>query len=253
MSGTNPIDDDTAMRLRHGGQAAHAKLAAHAQDDPELSETLAHWDLQDAALRALYNPVAEEPVPARHKDVLRDAEAFRRSIPRFARMAAAVALLALGGAAGWIGAQIGPSAGGELVQEAFRAYATYSIDVAHPVEVSAANGAGLTAWLSNRLGPPISPPDLGGRGFHLLGGRVLPGMNGAAVLMMYEDHLGRRITLYVARQPGQPESAFHFAEHDATQGFWWVDDDLGCAIAGNLPRDTLHSIAISAYDQITAT
>ncbi len=86
-----------------------------------------------------------------------------------------------------------------------------------------------------------------------MGGRVLPGLNGTAVLMMYKDDLDRRITLFVVREPARAETTFRFSEHDASQGFWWVDNALGCAIVGNLPRETLRSIAISAYGQIAAT
>ena len=247
------IDDEELLRLRHGHSEARARLAVLGKDDPDLRQRLAHWDQQDAAIRALYDPLADEPIPARHQAVLASAEPVRPRVPVvYPRIAAALALLAAGAAAGWFAAsQLGPGAARpELAAEALRAYATYVVEVAHPVEVAASDEAHLVTWLSKRLGHPITPPDFASYGFRLLGGRVVPDTNGTAALMMYEDDLGRRITLYVAPSKNGAETAFRFAEGDGAQGFWWLDEGIGCALVGDLPRDTLRAIAVAAYDQL---
>ncbi|WP_353474559.1 anti-sigma factor [Salipiger sp. H15] len=248
--------DDALMRLRHGTDADRARLAALAAEDPALRESLAEWDRQDAALRALYDPVARERVPERHLDVLARAERRGRRGPApWARIAAAVALLALGAAGGVAGSRLlgGADHGPMLASAAFRAYATYSVESRHPVEVAASEEPHLTNWLSNRLGERIVLPDLSKRGFSLMGGRVVPDANGPAVLLMYSDAEQRRLVLYVAPGPGMAESTFKFAQRDAMRGFWWFDENLGCALVGDLTRDRLHDIAVDAYEQITGT
>jgi anti-sigma factor RsiW len=255
VSEDNPISDEELLRLRYGDAAARTRLAVLAQGETDMRQTLAEWDQQDAAMRALYGPLSDEPIPARHQAVLASAEsAPRRDRLAYSRIAATITLLAIGGTGGWFAAlQFGPGASRpELAAEALRAYSTYVVEVAHPVEVPASDEAHLVTWLSKRLGHPITPPDFASYGFHLLGGRVVPDSNGTAALMMYEDRQGRRITLYVAPSEKGAETAFRFAEGDGAQGFWWVDEGIGCALVGDLPRDTLRAIAVTAYDQLIA-
>ncbi|MBI1172453.1 anti-sigma factor [bacterium] len=256
MSDNLPIDDEALIRLRHGEPADREKLADLLAADPSLRERLAEWDRQDAALATLYNPLADEPVPARHQDLL--AAAARAPGWRFRwpeRIAAAMAFLAIGTVAGWFAAlhQMPGPAEADLATEAMRAYATYSVEVLHPVEVPASAASHLESWLSKRVGRPITPPDLSGNGFRLLGGRVLPDSQGTAALMLYENDLGQRLALYVAPAPAGVETAFRFAQSGAAQGFWWVDNRLGCALVGDLPHDALRKLSLSAYDQIDQT
>lgn len=254
MTDNRSKDVDALLRLHHGGPADRRELAALAGADPEIGQLVAEWGRQDAALLALYNPVAEEPVPHRHKALIAAAAAAGPQ-PAFAwmrRIAAVVALVAVGAGAGWFAAfqQVPAAAGADLATNALRAFSTYAVEVAHPVEVLASDDAHLEGWLSKRLGRSFVPPDLSGNGFNLLGGRVVPDPNGTAAMMMYEDTSGRRITLYVAPTPDDTETALRFARNDAAQGFWWVDEQLGCGLFGDLPRETLRAISLAAYQQI---
>ncbi len=247
--------DEALLRLRHGDAKDRKALATLAESDPALAQRLADWDRQDAALAILYNPLAGEPVPARHADLIAAATARPQGswhLPT--RIAAALALVGFGAAGGWFVAQhqFPGAAGADLATAALRAYATYTVEVAHPVEVLASQ-AHLEPWLSKRIGHPITPPDLSGDGFHLLGGRVVPDALGTAALLMYENASGQRVTLYVVLWPSDTETSFRFANTDGAQGFWWVDNKLGCAIVGDLPRDTLRQISLAAYQQINPT
>ena len=243
-----PIDNAALTSLRHGGANDQARLAALAAADPALRDRLRDWDRQDAAIRALYGPVGEEPVPARLRALL----IRRRRWPAvLGRLAAALALVALGGVAGWTAARWSARPDAALIAEALRTHATFAVELAHPVEVPASNSAHLVRWLSNRLGYRIAPPDLSGQGFHLLGGRIVPDDHGAAAVLMYEDDIGRRVTLFVARAPGRDETGFRSAGDGAARAFWWVERDLGCALVGDLPADTLRDLAITAYHGLT--
>lgn len=252
----------------HAGELGPEEAEALAQriaQDAEATATLAAWDAQDAALARLSAPIAAEPVPERLLAVLRRAEelpappALLPAVP-WRRLAASVALLGLGLAAGWLlrGAEAPGAvvAGGEsLALAALSAHDTYVVEVAHPVEVAASEGAHLTGWISRRLGHEIRPPDFLAQGFVLLGGRILPSAPDAsgtapAALFMYENGLGQRLTLYVAPQGPGVETAFRFHEEGETRSFYWTDRDLSYAIVGDIPRETLRAMATLAYQQL---
>jgi anti-sigma factor RsiW len=253
MSEDLSIPDETLLRLRHGDAKGREDLAALIEADPSVAPRLAEWDRQDAALATLYTPLAGEPVPQRHRALIAAAAAEPRwSLQLPYGIAAALVLVAAGAWAGWVTAQNQSPKFAEvdLSTAALRAYATYTVEVAHPVEVLASDHVHLETWLSKRIGRPIAPPDLSKVGFQLLGGRVVPDAHGTAALMMYENALGQRVTLYVAPWPTDVETAFRYANGEAAQAFWWVGNKLGCALVGDLPRDVLHQISLDAYAQI---
>lgn len=249
MSGQPILSDEDLLLLRHGDAADRATLASHAAGDGQVAAKLAEWDRQDAALRTLYAPVAEEPVPARLRAALHPQPANRAALWR---IAAAAVLVGLGFAAGWGAARLQAPPGQSLAMAALGSYATYAVEVAHPVEVPASDEAHLVKWLSKRLGQPIRVPDLARDGFRLIGGRLVPGQVSPAGLLMYEDAMGRRLTIYVTRAEGT-ETDLAFAEAPGAQAFWWVDGGLGCALVGDLPRDTLRRLALQAYHDLTET
>lgn len=252
MSGSPSIHAEEALRLRHGPEADQARLRALAETDAGLAALMADWDRQDAAIRALYAPVAEEPLPDRMRAMIAAARQAptRRALPLW-RMAASVALLAFGFAAGWGGARFTQSPASQtLASAAMAGFATYAVETRHPVEVAADDEAHLVQWLSNRLGTPFRPPDLSSGGFRLIGGRLLPGATSPAALLMYEDDLGRRLALYLTRSDGV-ESDLAFAEEPGRQAFWWVEGNLACALVGDLPKETLRRLAIAAYHDLT--
>lgn len=263
MTKKAPLGDIALMAWRHGRLSPEdaAGLEARLAADPAAQATLAEWDRQDAALAAVLAPVMAEPVPARMQALLAEARAAEapaarpRGAPRsgaLARIAAALALLALGVAGGWGAAQVTrPMQMAEPpMLAALRAHDTFAVEVAHPVEVRADEMEHLTRWLSKRLGEPLAAPDLGAFGFRVIGGRILPAEGGTAALLMYEDDAGQRLTLYAAPQAEGGETAFSFIEAGATQGFWWVDGAFGYAVVGDIPREALRGIAIAAYEQL---
>ncbi len=240
------LSDEDLLSLRHGDAAGRATLARHAAEDDQVAIRLAEWDRQDAALRTLYAPVAEEPVPERLLVALRrQAPAQSLVLSSLWRIAAAVALVGVGFAGGWAFSRLGADSPDSLARAALTSYATYAVEVAHPVEVPASDEAHLVKWLSKRLGQPIRVPDLARDGW-----RLVPGQASPAGLLMYEDAMGRRLTIYVTRAEGA-ETDLAFAETQGAQAFWWIDGGLGCALVGDLPRDTLRRLALQAYHDLT--
>ncbi|MFZ5751066.1 MAG: anti-sigma factor family protein [Pseudomonadota bacterium] len=252
MNDAQPLTDEDLVALM--ADPARTDIAERLRDDPDAARRLADWRAQDAALRALLDPVLEAPVPERLTAALARPRPLRHGRGReIARRAAAMAaLLLVGAAGGWTLARLDPPAGSSpaVAEAALDAHRTFVVEVAHPVEVTAAETAHLTGWLSKRLGHPITAPDFAALGFRLMGGRILPAGAATAALLMYEDDLGHRVTLYVTPEAGSAETAFRFAERGSEQSFWWIDGDFGYAVTGDIPRDRLRALALAAYDQL---
>lgn len=257
MTHPTPLPEDLLLEYHAGllPPETMAQVAARLAGDPAAQALLADWRAQDAALAALYQPVAAEPPPARLTAALRQAQAAeRRKAPRMlpVRLMAAVALVALGLAGGWFGRDLLAPAplAQAMAAAAMDAHETFVVEVVHPVEVAATEEAHLNAWMSKRLGHEIRPPDFAAAGFGLLGGRILPADPGTAALYMYENAAGQRITLYIAPEAAATETAFRFAQRGETQSFFWTDRDLSYAVVGAVPRDMLRRIAVAAYEQL---
>jgi len=176
----------------------------------------------------------------------------------FAQAAALLTALCVGIAAGWLARGDSPRrlvtaqpASLPLARAATLAHAAFAPEVRHPVEVGAAERAHLLAWLSKRLGTTLKVPDLEPEGFRLVGGRLLPdARDGVAAQFMFETANGQRLTLFLRRDENDGDTAFRFAEQDRLRTFYWLDRGFGYALSGELPRDTMLSIANAVYRQL---
>jgi anti-sigma factor RsiW len=203
------------------------------------------------ALHQLYDPVLDEPVPARlHVRPQRGR--------RFAIAAAWIVVgLFVGAISGWQLRGLRPSVAVRpevpvFVKRAALAHATYSPEIRHPVEVGADQEQHLVAWLSKRLGAQVRAPKLEPLGYSLVGGRLLPGENGPVAHFMYQTEKGRRITLYVRTEAAENrETAFRYASEGSVNVFYWIDRKLGYALSSaDLGRDDLIKVANSVYQQL---
>ena len=100
------------------------------------------------------------------------------------RAVAAAALIAalVGGIAGWLAhgaAAVAQSGLKQFISEALNAHKLYVTEVRHPIEVRAGEEH-LMPWLSLRVGTTLRAPNLETFSLKLLGGRLLPGLNGPA-------------------------------------------------------------------------
>ncbi|MGM9426359.1 anti-sigma factor family protein [Hydrogenophaga sp. MI9] len=232
-------------------EAVAAWLLLHPDDARRVQD----WQSQRLGLQALQRSVLDEPVPIA---LARATRPPRRSV--LPQALAASVLLALGFAGGWwwhpAQTNSGPVAQAVpgFVQEARTAHVVYLPEKRHPVEVGVAEQAHLVQWLSRRLGVPLQAPQLQDKGFSLIGGRLLPGQQGEArAMFMYESATGERVTLHIstlAEAAGRDPAAFRFTRTGETDTFYWVEDRMGYALSGNLPRDTLAALADVAYRQL---
>lgn len=221
---------------------------------PEEAERLAAYARIGEDLRASFDPMLDEPVPAR---LLR---AGRRPRPwrHVAAVGAWIALgAAIGGAAGWqlhaMRAAPAPIADATVMaRRAALAHATYSPEVRHPVEVGADQEQHLVSWLSKRLGVKLRAPRLDEAGLSLVGGRLLPGESGPVAHFMYQTSNGRRLTMYVRAEASKNrETAFRYARENNVGVFYWIDRDCGYALASaDLSREELLRVATLVYKQL---
>lgn len=238
-----------------------AEIEAYLAFRPAEAERLNVYRAQNEALRALFNPVLDEPVPHRLSSRPRN---WRWHVQRYA---AGIAIAVAGGAAGWLlhgqadsnglmvqasneaRSQSGRMA--SLAHQAAIAHVVFSPDVRRPVEIGADQEEQLVAWLSKRIGSPIRPPKLGKAGYELIGGRLLPGESGPVAQFMYHDGSGQRLTLYVSTEQAQnKDTSFRFAREGPVNVFYWIDGKFGYALSAGINKSELSRIAILVYEQL---
>lgn len=265
------VTEDELHALLDGrlSDAQRRSLQARVAVDAQALATLQAWRQQRDSLRGLHSQVLEEPVPQALLIATRHAATSQQQLDhgwRWGGMAAGV-MLAFG--VGWLshgqwesmrplaGQTLSKALNGrEFVRQAALAHAVYAPEVRHPVEVTAAQQDHLVQWLSKRLGKPLKVPNLSAQGFELVGGRLLPGDEGARAQFMFQNAAGDRITLYLGavhaktQDAGSRETAFRFSTEGPVPGFYWVDQGFGYALAGTLPRDGLLQLASAVYQQL---
>ena len=261
------------------------EIEAYLASRPDEAQRADIYRAQKRELRALFDPVLNEPLPQRVLDAARP-----RTPWYLQRIAAGIAIALISGAAGWglrggvssespstVLSQQGPasitmaSATG-FAQRAAVAHAVYSPEQRRPVEVDAAHEDQLIAWLSKRMGAPIKPPHLQAVGYALEGGRLLPGGQGPVAQFMYRDEAGSRLTLYVSNEVGDlaapagdvassvsstasgknTGTAFRFAREGKVNVFYWVEGPFGYAISADADRAALARVSGEVYRQLTA-
>ncbi len=222
-----------------------AWLAAH----PDDAAKVAAWRKQAELIRARYGAIADETPPQRF-NVTRLARRHYGAMA--AAVAAIVAAFLAGGVLGWTVRGVTAEGQSDLTRftaDALDAYRLYVVEVRHPVEVPGDQRPHLNAWLSKRVGSPLSAPELEKVGLKLVGGRLLPGPTGATAFFMYETPSGERFTLYCGRTSDR-DTALRYTTGEQNAAYYWVDGDLAYVLSGPAERDKLREIAQAAYDQI---
>lgn len=232
-----------------------AEIEARLAIDLDAAARVRAYAAQKQALRKLFDPVLDEPLPEALHAL---ADPPRTSLSRWSlqRIAAGFAIAIVSGLLGWVAH--GQYRSVELLaravplpHQAAVAHAVFSPDMRRPVEVSAEQEEQLVTWLSKRIGTPIRPPKLGTLGYELIGGRLLPGNSGPVAQFMYQDASGQRLTLYVSTENAtNRDTAFRFAQEGPVNVFYWIDGKFGYALSAGIARDELAHVAKAVYDQI---
>lgn len=232
---------------------------------PAEMERLQAYREQCAALRALFNPVLDEPLPSQ---LLGTPHAKPRLLPwRLQQLAAGVVIAFVSGMSGWalhgqmqsdvtVTQSSTPVSGQPfnvvgLARQAAIAHVVYSPDVRRPVEIGADQEEQLVTWVSKRIGSTIRPPKLGKLGYELIGGRLLPGESKPVAQFMYHDVTGQRLTLYVSTEQEQnKDTGFRFTQEGPVNVFYWIDGKFGYALSAGIDKGELARVANAVYEQL---
>ena len=247
MKHGKPIEENDLHAYVDGqlDSARRAEVEKYLEVNQEEAERLHVFERQNAMLENLFGPVLNEAVPERLPQVMKPGR--HAVLWRCMAMAASLVCATL---LGWFlrGEQVQETHAPSLAREAAVAYAVYSPEILHPVEVGAAQEDHLVRWLSKRLGQSLKVPNLSSLGYELVGGRLLPGSKKPAAQFMYQNARGQRLTLYLSTEvTDSRETAFRYARQGKVGVFYWVDGPLGYALSGDTSREQLLNVAEAVY------
>ncbi|MCI0755871.1 hypothetical protein [Teichococcus vastitatis] len=94
------------------------------------------------------------------------------------------------------------------------------------MELRAADSTAPVAWASERLGRPVRVPDLSDAGYRLMGGRLVPTAQGAALLLMFDDDQGNRLVLLTRPMAQECDTIMAHRDAGTVHAYTW-------AMAGN--------------------
>ena len=252
------------------------QVEAYLAENSSEAARVADYRAIDQALGQAFDDVVTEPVPDEMLDIVSNkkrhpgtqlASSLRRwapiygtqsvaSFPGFRMLiAASLTWLAIGLGVGWMAN--GSMAPGvdpfdRLTRAAQTAYAVYSPEKLHPVEVNAARSDHLSSWLSNRLGRHVPIPSLMDLGYSFVGGRLLTGHEKPAAMLMYQNTKGQRLVLYVSTELDQTQDApMEFEQSPDAAVVTWARNGTGFGVAGSFDEDELMPAANLVRAQIS--
>lgn len=236
--------------------AREAEVSAYLVAHPDVATRINGYAQQRTDLRAALAPIADEPLPPEldlARMIARQRRPRQTSWGAFA--AAAAVLLCLGGVGGWSLHGVGQSTRegvAAVAQEAADNYAVYAPDPSRPVELRATDRTELVSWATERLGRPVTIPDLAASGYRFMGGRIVTTGHGPAAMFMYDDDRGTRLLMLTRPMAATDRDAPMTAHAQAgINGYAWADNGLGYSLVGPAAPDRLHPLADEVRRQIS--
>lgn len=212
--------------------------------DPAVAARVATYRRQDDDLRRAWAGLAEERQAAL-KELIATPVERRPGLPTRTAAVAAAGILALAVVAGgwwWSQHQARQTRlMAELAHQATTAHFVYSRDLGVPVDRGT-----LARRFAAAIGTAFTVPDLSRFGLHLVGARELRDDDGAAVLLVYADAAGQRVSCYFVPLGGG-ETAFALKQAAGLRTLYRLDEGIGYAVVGALPAAELRVIAATAY------
>jgi anti-sigma factor RsiW len=225
--------------------ARRAQVAAYLEAHPDVARRVAVFSDQRDHLRSALASIADEPLPAK-LNLSRIIENRKQRTSPLWWAVAAMLLISVGGAGGWVARSFIPSSSSglaALAQEAADSFKVYAPDRVRPVEVRASEGTQLVQWLSNRLNQPIRVPDLTTSGYRLMGGRLIATSHGPAAMFMYDDDRGDRLVVLTRPMVLDKNAPMTPQSREDVAGFTWADGGMGYSLVGRSAVESLRPIA----------
>jgi anti-sigma factor RsiW len=245
-----------------------AEIEAWLGGEGEAARRVSQYRAQNAGLHALFDSVLDEEIPPQ----ILAAMAGRRARPVVAfAIAASLAALLVGGAAGWFAhglfsgnpgvaapVQVAEAPKpaidtGELMTRAATAHMVNAPEDNIPRAILAAGEDALGDYLSARTGAMVRVPKLSNFGYRLVGGRVLPDIGTAAAQFTFEDAAGMQVTLYVRREQAAGVDITYALAQDLSM-FYWNNAGRSYALVADMDdataRQELLKAAEAVYSQL---
>lgn len=156
---------------------------------------------------------------------------------------AGLALLVLDGRAALPGWRAAVDPAQAFAEQARDAHAAYAGDTGHAVELSAGKSNALQAWLSQRTGLAIAPPDFSSEGYALAGGRITPSRHGPAAWLLYQGTDGDKLSLMVSVPAFRAATAMHAVEGEGLSTVAGSTAKTSFALTGTAGHDKLLQMA----------
>jgi anti-sigma factor RsiW len=240
----------------HLGEERSRAVEALLRDHPGVAARVSDYRHQNDLMRQLFEPAGGAP-PTEDQERLLSALEQRLGRSRLAMLwrpaMAAAAGLFLAATLGAVGTEYYDERTA-VVQEpmpsfadtAARVHSFYASGTSEPTEFGADAAAKLGTLLDKRLGAPLRLPDLSQKGFNLVGGRLLPAVDGAAAQLLYRDQAGRVVTVFLGPADKARLTATRSSDRKDLSLYAWLDGRIGVAVVGGLSGDELRGIAEAA-------
>ena len=246
---TLPIDEHELHLYvdEHLGEERRRAVEALLCNHPEVAARINDYRHQNELMRQLFNPAGDAP-PTDEQERLLRVLGQRLGRGRMAALwrpaSAAAAALFLAATQGADGTEYYDERT-TIMPEPMPSFA----DTAARVHSFYAGGVGteLGPLLDKRLGAPLRLPDLTQKGFSLVGGRLLPAVEGAAAQLLYRDQAGRLVSVFLGPADKTRLTATQAPERKNDLSLYaWLDGPIGVAVVGGLSGDELRGIAEAA-------
>lgn len=244
-----------------------AEIEALAAQDPAVLseiESLQALDLQlnDAFDQLLDLPGADDlppalqPAAAKPAAPIPPANLNRAPMAGFGRIAAMLALLAVGAAGGWIASQQSTPPAQQVAEargwmaEVADYHRVYATQVRHLAEVPASEKDHIETWLGNTTGVPFAVPDLSASGYTFQGARLLVAAGKPVSQLLYTDTAGQVLAI-CAIAGGDADAAGTFNPRDFgdVQMVNWKTDTASYVVVGT-PQMDLPALAAEVAREI---
>ena len=241
------------------GQLSREKVEA-VQDlmlkNPAIEKQIKEWQQQNKLIQEHFSSDLFDKVPERlnpQKIAEQQIKEASVSKPWYLSLVASLLMMTASGSLGWFLSDYSQpnKEAPNFASSAISAYEVFSVEVLHPVEVSADKKDHLVAWLSKRLDHPLKIPELNQYGYKLLGGRLLPMQEGKpAAQLMFENNEGKRVTWLVSKNSSYKDKSFLFKKDNDVNSYYWMDSNIAYSISGEIDRKDLLVLSEKIYKQI---
>lgn len=206
---------------------------------PEEARRMRAYALQNEAIRTRFAGVLAEPVPERLSRLL-DAERGRRPLRGAARIAASLALIAIGVVLGWAASESASQDEGVFVSRAVAGYRSGAASHAAALPPRE-NHLG---WLSQQVAVNIDVPDLSALGLYPVSRSRLPTAEGhSTVRIEYGAPAGRRIVLVIGTRWQNRVPTIHLAREGGLRIAHWQDGPLSYGLVADSDAVPLEPVA----------